>query len=83
MLSLFRIGEYNVARLCDENLRRALKLARQLLELADDGDVAREDIGCGVLYGTVRDAAYKIRALAESELAEHQRVPLVSGRNHQ
>ena len=48
-----------------------LKLARQLLELADEGDAAREDTGCGVLYGVIRDAAFKIKKLAQAEKAAH------------
>lgn len=42
-----------------------------MLELADEGDNVREDPGCGILYGVVRDSAYKIRQLAESEIKEH------------
>ena len=56
----------------NKNLIRALDLVRELIELADQGDDAREDVGCGVLYGTVRDSAYKIKALADSEIAEHK-----------
>lgn len=58
---------------CNKNLERALELARALLALADAGDAHREDVGCGVLYGTLRDCAYKIRALGEAEIAEHKR----------
>ena len=57
---------------CNEYLCEALQLAGSLLALADAGDCAREDIGCGVLFGSMRDSAYKIRALAETEIAEHQ-----------
>jgi len=57
---------------CNENLLRSLEMARQLLILADQGDEYREDVGCGVLYGTLRDCAYKIRGLAESEIAVHK-----------
>lgn len=57
---------------CNENLKRAIKLADQLLDLADQGDDAREDINCGVLYGTIRDSAYKIRTMARVEIQEHQ-----------
>jgi len=57
---------------CNENLCKALELADSLLVLADAGDRVREDIGCGVLFGSVRDCAYKIRALAETEITEHK-----------
>jgi len=45
----------------------------KMMELADEGDSNREDVGCGVLFGTVRDCAYKIQSLAELEIAEHKR----------
>ena len=57
----------------NENLERTVRLAEALLSLADEGDAAREDVGCGILYGTVRDSAYRIRSLAASEIAEHKR----------
>ena len=57
---------------CNKNLCKALDLADALLVLADAGDRLREDIGCGVLFGSVRDCAYKIRSLAKTEIAEHK-----------
>lgn len=42
-----------------------------MLDLADQGDAVREDTGCGVLYGVVRDSAFKIKKLAEEEKAAH------------
>jgi hypothetical protein len=42
-----------------------------MLKLADEGDAVREDVGCGVLYGVLRDAAYRIKKLAEAERAAH------------
>jgi hypothetical protein len=42
-----------------------------MLELADNGDAQREDVGCGVLYGIIRDAGYKIKKRAEAEKAAH------------
>ena len=59
---------------CNQHIRRTLALADELLALADEGDEVRIDVGCGVLFGTIRDCAYKIRALAESELLEHNQV---------
>jgi hypothetical protein len=49
-----------------------LDLARQLLFIADKGDMQREDEGCGVLYGIVRDSAYKIRTQAQQEKEAHR-----------
>ncbi len=57
---------------CHKNIFKALELARRLLILADQGDAARTDVGCGVLYGVIRDCAYKIRRQAEQELVEHK-----------
>ncbi|MBW1671917.1 MAG: hypothetical protein JRJ43_07925 [Deltaproteobacteria bacterium] len=56
---------------CDENIKKTLKLAEKMLDLADKGDALREDAGCGVLYGVLRDSAYKIRKLAEAEKEAH------------
>jgi len=33
----------------------------------------REDSGCGVLYGILRDSAFKIKKLAETERDAHIR----------
>jgi hypothetical protein len=60
-------------RPCDENIRRTLELVMVMLEISDQGDALREDTGCGVLYGVMRDAAYRIKRLAEEEKEAHQR----------
>jgi len=44
-----------------------------MLRLADEGDAAREDVGCGVLYGVLRDSAYRLQQLAEAEREAHLR----------
>lgn len=56
----------------DEYIRRALAIARELKALADEGDAERSDDGCAVLYGVVRDCAYKIQAEAEREQGQHE-----------
>ena len=56
---------------CDEAIKRTLDLVKEMLELADEGDAVREDTGCGVLYGVVRDSAFKIKKLAEAEKDAH------------
>ena len=56
---------------CDFNIKLTLKLVEQMLELADDGDNHREDTGCGIMYGMIRDSAYKILQLAEKEQQVH------------
>ena len=57
----------------DNNLHNVIHLCSEMLELADQGDRFRQDAGCGVVYGTLRDVAYKVRRLAEKELSEHGR----------
>jgi hypothetical protein len=58
-------------RPCDQHIKEALVMADQMMALADAGDIDREDVGCGVLYGIIRDAAFKIKQLAEKEKAGH------------
>ena len=60
-------------RPCDESIKRTIELAKNMLDLADEGDIVREDANCGVLYGVIRDSAYKIRQLAEAERDVHIR----------
>ena len=59
-------------RPCDNSIVKTLKLTERMLELADEGDAAREDTNCGVLYSVLRDSAYRIRQLAESERESHR-----------
>jgi len=66
-------GIRQLMKACDESLNKTLELTRTMLILADEGDAVREDAGCGVLYGVLRDAAYKIRQLAENEREAHIR----------
>ncbi len=57
---------------CNTNIQRVIDLANSMMELADDGDLEREDDGCGILFGLIRDTAYKIRTQAEKERTKHQ-----------
>jgi hypothetical protein len=56
---------------CNNGIIKSLDLVKEMLLLSDEGDAMREDSGCGVLYGVIRDAAYKIRQLAEAEKDAH------------
>jgi len=58
---------------CNKHIREALELSRKMIVLADKGDLDSEDDGCRVLYGIVRDCAYKIRARAEREREAHKK----------
>jgi hypothetical protein len=60
-------------KMCNEMLRRTLALTEQMVEIANQGDEAREDVGCGVLYGLLRDSAFKIRKVTEEEIEAHVR----------
>ncbi len=57
----------------NEILVKTLQLTEKMVELANLGDEAREDVGCGVLYGLLRDSAFKIRKVAEHEKEDHIR----------
>jgi hypothetical protein len=54
-------------------IKKTLELAELMLKLADEGDVARQDVGCGVLYGVLRDSAYRIKKMAEAEREAHMK----------
>jgi len=60
-------------RSCDENLQATLELVEDMISLADRGDAQREDTGCGILYGVLRDSAFKLKKLAEHERDAHRR----------
>ena len=57
----------------NESIKKSIKLAKRMLDLADNGDAAREDESCGVLYAVIRDSAYSIKRLAEAERNIHKR----------
>ena len=57
----------------NENLVRTLRLTREMIALADEGDRDRTDDSCGIVYGVLRDAAYRVREMAERECAKHRR----------
>ena len=60
-------------RPCDESIKKTIGLAEKMLKVADKGDGVREDNGCGVLYGVLRDCGFKIIKLAEAERDAHIR----------
>jgi hypothetical protein len=55
----------------NENLLQIMELCKSLLECADRGDMMRADDCCGVLYGIVRDCAYRILEEASREKTIH------------
>jgi hypothetical protein len=56
---------------CDQHIRKTLELADTMIDLANQGDIDRVDKGCGILYGILRDSAYKIKKQAEQEKESH------------
>jgi hypothetical protein len=56
----------------NDNLKRVRQLTNEMLALADDGDEARNDASCGILYGILRDMAYRLRDLTECECEKHR-----------
>ncbi len=56
---------------CDENIKKTLELIRDMISIAEKGDADREDDGCGILYGVLRDTAYEIKQIAEAEKDKH------------
>ncbi|MBF0259469.1 MAG: hypothetical protein HQK62_11625 [Desulfamplus sp.] len=56
---------------CDINIEKTLELADEMIFLARQGDEAREDSGCGVLYGTLLDCGFKLKRLAAQEKEAH------------
>ncbi|MBW2431033.1 MAG: hypothetical protein JRF56_18920 [Deltaproteobacteria bacterium] len=52
-------------RPCNLHIVKTLKLVDEMIYLADRGDLDREDNGCGILYGVLRDSAFKSKKLAE------------------
>ena len=53
-----------------EYISEALRIANDLMSLAGEGDRIRDCSGSGILFGVLRDCAYKIRRHAENE--EHK-----------
>ena len=56
---------------CDESIQKVIELADEMLILSDEGDSVREDTNCGVLYGVIRDSAFRIKRMAETERDAH------------
>ena len=61
----------NLVKPCNLHIVKTLKLGEEMMALADQGDADREDNGCGILYGVLRDSAYKLKKLADEEKKNH------------
>jgi hypothetical protein len=58
---------------CNENIKKTIAIADEMIDLSEAGDAGREDVGCGILYGILRDSAYKIKKTAEAEMQAHMK----------
>lgn len=56
---------------CNKNIVKTLNLVDEMIALSDSGDIDREDVGCGILYGILRDSAFRIKKIAETEKKIH------------
>ena len=56
----------------NDNLLKIIRLTREMLALADEGDRDRNDASCGIIYGILRDTAYQLRKLAKEECEHHK-----------
>lgn len=56
---------------CNENIEKVIKLSNKMLDLANKGDEDRNDSSCGVLYGILRDTAFKLQQMAKEEKQRH------------
>jgi hypothetical protein len=72
-IQIYFLQGIKTMKLCDESISKTFKLVEAMLDLADRGDAVRQDDGCGILYGVVRDSAFKIKKLAEAERDAHMK----------
>jgi hypothetical protein len=56
----------------NRHIRQAIEMAGKLNGLADNGEESDPDDGCAVLFGVIRDCAYKIKGHAEKERTAHE-----------
>ena len=55
----------------NKHLLELIRLTREMLALADEGDRDRIDDSCGIIYGILRDSAYRLRKIAREECEKH------------
>ncbi|MCP4199696.1 MAG: hypothetical protein GY762_21335 [Proteobacteria bacterium] len=58
----------------NEHLRHLIRLTREMMALADEGDRDRVDDSCGIIYGMLRDAAYRLRKVAKEESKKYSEI---------
>ena len=65
---------------CNMHIVNTLKLVDEMIYLADLEDADREDNGCGILYGVLRDSAFKLKKTGRRRKAESLKKRLVAGK---
>jgi hypothetical protein len=68
-----RPGAITVLKPCDLHLQESLALAERMITLSFIGDAERDDNGCGVIYGVMRDTGFRLKEMVTREIATHQR----------
>ena len=53
---------------CLEHIFAALELADEMIRMADQLEPKCDDDGCLIVYGVIKDCAYKIKGATEREL---------------
>lgn len=64
--------EVDAMKPCNANIIRTLELVDMMIALANQGDAERQDAGCGIMYGILRDSAYRLKKIAEQEKNSHK-----------
>ena len=59
----------------EEALRRVLALSGEMVALSSSDALAGDDVGLGIVLGTLRDSGYNLRRLAERELGRRRVEP--------
>jgi hypothetical protein len=62
-----RIRGHTMDNQSNKYILKALEIANSLLDLANNEDALGDDAGCSILFGVMRDCAYKIWRQAERE----------------
>ena len=53
-------------------ISKAMEMAKALMAIADEAEAAGCDDSCCILFGVMRDCAYKIRKQAERQYKVHK-----------
>ena len=56
---------------CKKNIKKASELVNDMIDPAEKGDANREDDGCSILYGVLRNSAYERKQIAKAGKERH------------